>query len=124
MTSHLKRSIKEPIREGLTTDERWSSRINGLIWCWERGRQKREEDIELAEAAERGELIVLAWEGGLEKPLKMKTKVGTLNYLATWQGLRGEDLHLSLVEDRSITCSRFDQEVVFTPNWQRPAAND
>lgn len=124
MNTRLQRSIKEPIREGLTTAERWANREDGLVWCWERGRQKRDEDKQLAEAADRGELVTLAWEGGVQKELKMDEKAGTLQYLATWQGLRGEDLDLSLVDDVSLTCSRFNQIVVFTPNWERPTADD
>ena len=89
-----------------------------VLGAW---RQKQLQDQILAQAAKQGELVPLAWEGGIEKKLVMEEKAGTLHYLATWQGLRGEDLDLSLEHDRSITCSRTGQVVVFTPNWQRSA---
>ena len=41
MTTRLRRSIDEPIREGLTWNELWKGPDEGLIWCWERGRQYR-----------------------------------------------------------------------------------
>jgi hypothetical protein len=44
----------------------------------------------------------------------MEKKPGTFNYLATWQGLRGEDLDLPLDGERSIRCTRTGQIVVFT----------
>ncbi len=99
------RSIKEPIREGLTWDERWKGADNGLITCWEVGRERAEREPELAEKAKSGELPVLAWKGGVEKKLKTK-KYGTLNYLAEWQGLRGEDLNLDPSKEVELVCSR------------------
>jgi hypothetical protein len=113
MTTRLHRSVHQPIREGLSWDERWMGPDKGLIWCWERGRQKRVEEPELAAQADKGELVVLAWKGGVDKKLKMERKPGTLQYLATWQGLRGEDLELAL-EDESIVCTKTGQTVVFS----------
>ena len=113
MTTRLRRSVHQPIREGLSWDERWMGPDKGLIWCWERGRQKRVEEPELAAQADKGELVVLAWKGGVDKKLKMERKPGTLQYLATWQGLRGEDLELAL-EDESIVCTKTGQTVVFS----------
>ena len=113
MTTRLRRSVNQPIREGLSWNERWMGPDNGLIWCWERGRQKRVEEPELAAQADKGELVVLAWKGGVDKKLKMDRKPGTLQYLATWQGLRGEDLELAL-EDESVVCTKTGQTVVFS----------
>ena len=113
MTTRLHRSVHEPIREGLSWNERWMGPDKGLIWCWERGRQKRVEEPELAAQADKGELVVLAWKGGVDKKLKMERKPGTLQYLATWQGLRGKDLELAL-EDISIVCTKTGQTVVFS----------
>ncbi len=113
MTTRLHRSVHQPIREGLSWDERWMGPDKGLIWCWERGRQKRVEEPEFAAQADKGELVVLAWKGGVDKKLKMERKPGTLQYLATWQGLRGEDLELTL-EDVSIVCTKTGQTVVFS----------
>lgn len=114
MPTRLRRSVDQPIREGLTWNEKWDGPDKGLIWCWERGRQKREEEPDLAARAEKGELVVLAWKGGVEEKLKIEEKPGTLNYLATWQGLRGEDLEIVLEEDRMIVCSNTGQAVVFS----------
>ena len=57
---------------------------------------------------------MLSWKGGVEGKLKIETKPGTLSYLATWQGLRGEDLDITLEEERRIVCARFGQAVLFS----------
>ena len=98
MDAHLRRSIHEPIRENLNRSELWDGEDGGLIWCWELGRQKRLQDPDLAARAEKGELVVLAWKGGVQKKGKVDKKAGTLYYLATWQGLRGENLDIALEE--------------------------
>jgi hypothetical protein len=69
MTMPLIRSIHEPIRDDLTWDERWKGPDQGFIWCWERGRQKRFEEPDLAARAEMGELILLDWRGGVESAM-------------------------------------------------------
>ncbi|TWT41465.1 hypothetical protein KOR42_48180 [Thalassoglobus neptunius] len=109
----LFREITTPIREGMSTQDLWSGPDHGLIYCWERGRQKRDEDPKLAALAEAGELVVLAWRGGVETAQKGE-KFGWLNYLATWQGLRGDDLEILLDDDKVIKCGRTGQEVTFT----------
>jgi hypothetical protein len=114
MAERLQCSIVEPIREDLSWDEMWRGPDNGLIYCWERGRQARLERPEDAMRAEGGELVGLAWKGGVRKKLKMERARGTLNYLATWQGLRGEDLDIDLKGERVIVCSKFKQAVVFS----------
>ena len=118
MTARLRRSIDEPIREGLSWNERWLGPDKGLIWCWERGRQYRIEDPNLTARAEDGELPVGNWRGGVKEPLKdqKKPKPGTLQYLATWQGMRGEDLDLELRGERTIVCAKTGQGVVFSAN--------
>jgi len=114
MATHLHRSIDRPIRAALSWDELWVGPDLGLICCWERGRQKRIEEPELAARAEQGELIILAWKGGVEEKLKIERKPGTLKYLATWQGLRGEDLDITLDDERVIVCSKTGQAVAFS----------
>lgn len=124
--SMLQRSITEPIRTGMTTDELWATTESGLILCWERGRAKRTMEPSLAEQAERGELPVLVWVGGVEKKLKaMEEKPAPLYYLATWQGLRGEDLSIALDGEYRHTCTRTGQVVVFSVDWrsEQDAAN-
>jgi hypothetical protein len=135
---HLRRSIQEQIRPFTSWDDRWRAADGGLIWCWERGRQKREEYPEVAAAAQRGELPVSAsrsdyytlepipgWRGGVEKALLGKrrpdgtrepvVKSGTLNYLAEWQGLRGQDLDIDTEAEVLMTCTRTGQAVLFSP---------
>ncbi len=101
MDSSLNRAVEIPIRCGLSTDELWSGPDRGLIWCWERGRQKRVEDPMLATQASNGELIRLVW------------KRGTFQYLATWQGIRGENLDLALDSERTIVCAVSGKSFVF-----------
>lgn len=112
--ARLKRSIDEPIREGLSWTDLWQGPDDGLIWCWERGRQERLERPDDAARAGRGELIGLDWKGGVRKKVKADTMPGTLRYLATWQGIRGEDLDIDLESECTIVCSRFGQTVVFS----------
>jgi hypothetical protein len=112
--ARLYRSIKEPIRVGLSWEQMWRGPDNGLIWCWERGRQYRDEYPERTASAERGELVPDAWKGGVEKKLKIEVKQGTLRYLATWQGMRGEDLDIDLDSERVIVCSRTGQAVAYS----------
>ena len=114
MATHLRRSVDQPIRKGLSWSERWEGPDKGLIFCWERGRQKRVEEPELAARADKGELVMLAWKGGVQKRLKIERKPGTLQYLATWQGLRGEDLDLALEGERVVVCTRTGQAVAFS----------
>jgi hypothetical protein len=114
MAARLYRSIDAPIREGLSWDETWNGPDDGLIFCWERGRQERLERPGDAARADKGELVGLDWKGGVKKKLKVETMPGTLRYLATWQGIRGEDLDLDLEGERIIVCSRTGQAVVFS----------
>ena len=114
MAARLRRSANQPIRQDLSWSETWEGPDKGLIWCWERGRQKRVEEPELAERADKGELVMLAWEGGVQKKLKVEMKAGTLKYLATWQGLRGEDLDIALEDKRVLVCTKTEQAVVFS----------
>lgn len=51
MSQRIRGSISEPIREGLSWDERWKGPDNGLIACWEVGWHQGERDPELRERA-------------------------------------------------------------------------
>ena len=121
MSKQIFRSHDEPIRQDLTWDEKWKAADSGLIVCWEIGRQLSMSDPRLAERAKKGELPVSAWKGGVEKKLKAKTKYGSLNYLAEWQGLRGEDLNIDIDKEVAIVCSRTGQSVIFTPDQSKYA---
>ncbi len=115
MTSYFYRSIEEPIRKNLSWEELWKSFDNGLIACWERGREKALGNSELSQSCKNGELPVLVWKGGVDKKIKGK-KYGSLFYLATWQGLRGENLNINHHQDTSITCTKTKVEIIFTSN--------
>lgn len=62
---------------------------------------------------------ILSWKGGVAKTIKTKTKVGAMNYLAAWQGLRGEDLNIDPDIEVSMTCSRTGVPVLFTNQIQK-----
>jgi hypothetical protein len=108
------RSIAEPIRECANWYQRWKSEDNGLIACWERGREKQIEDPSLAAQAANGQLVVLPWKGGVAKATKKGQMFGTLYYLAMWQGLRDEDLNIDTTKEIVLNCTATGMNVVFT----------
>jgi hypothetical protein len=110
----IHRSISQPLRTNATWEELWSGGDQGLIACWERGREKSLEDTALALQASKGQLVVLPWKGGVEKAIKMKQKYGTLRYFAMFQGLRNEDLDVDLTQEIVRICSVTNMTVVFT----------
>lgn len=114
MSNHIFRSRHEPIREGLSWDDKWRSQDKGLIKCWEVGRDNAKQKSDLVKSAKNGELPILPWKGGVDKAIKKKEKYGTLNYLAMWQGLRGDDLDITIGEEDKITCSRTGVTVIYT----------
>ena len=101
----ISRSITEPIRQNLSWEKQWKDCDQGLIACWERGREKSNEDPALAAQARDGRLVVLPWKGGAKKATKKQKQHGTLNYLAMWQGLRGDDLNIPLAPTTDILAS-------------------
>ena len=119
MNQRIYRSYKEPIRENPSWDERWRGPDKGLITCWEVGRGRSKKEPELAEQAINGELPVLGWKGGIEKKIKKKEKIGTLFYLAQWQGLRGDDLDIDLSQESELICSRTGMKVIFTGDVEK-----
>ena len=114
MSKRIYRSYGQPKREGLSWQELWQVDDKGLILCWEIGRDMRQRETKLAQRAENGELPVLVWKGGVEKKTKIGEKYGTLNYLAQWQGLRGEDLNINLSEETVLICSKTGMKVIYT----------
>lgn len=108
------RSTSEPTRANATWEKRWNDVDQGLIACWERGREKGREDPALAAQARDGQLVVLPWKGGVERAIKKKQKFGTLYYLAMWQGLRGEDLNIDAAAEAVLTCTATGMAVIFT----------
>ncbi len=93
------RSITEPERKNLTWSETWLNEDKGLIKNYEVGKSLAIKEPELADKARRGELPILYYKGGVEKKLKKKEKIGALNYIAMWQGLRGEDLNIDTTNE-------------------------
>lgn len=110
---HIRRNFTEPHRGDLPWAERWEGADGGLIACWERGREKRKEDPELALRASAGELVVLPWRGGVEKAIKGE-KYGTLNYLAMYQGIRGESLDIDTSVEVVRQCAKTRVVVTYT----------
>jgi hypothetical protein len=103
-----------PRREGLSWHERWDAEDRGVIAAWEVGRELRERGSPLAALAERDELPVLPWKGGVARRIKKTRKYGTLLYLAEWQGLRGDDLAIDLDNEVELTCSKTNMTVIYT----------
>lgn len=118
----IARSISDEIRRDLTWDDLWHGPDGGLIKCWENGRAIRASTIPehkaLANAAENGELPILDWIGGVSRTLKSK-KYGSLQYLATLQGLKGQDLQIDLAKEVTVTCALTKTEVIFTGDKRR-----
>ena len=115
------RSINEPIREDLSWNERWRGDDKGLIKCWETGRKLRNIGSDLVEKAERGELPVLGWKGGVERKIIKGEKYGTLNYLAEWQGLRGEDLNIDPTKEIELVCTKTGMRIIYTSDQKKYA---
>lgn len=126
MSSSLRRSCEEPIRRGLSRTEEWDGPDCGLIYCWERGRQMRFQESDLAVRAEQGELVPLPWKGGTHNLDEVKEdgakqkRFGSLRYLAMWQGLRGNDLEIAIEAETVIVCSRAKRAVIFRANIPVP----
>lgn len=112
----VRRSINTPIRQGLDWSTTWQAPDNGLIKCWEVGRLTAVQKPELAEAALDDELPVTCWKGGVSRTLKKLEKYGSLQYLAHWQGLRGEDLEVDQDAEVTHTCSKTGMRITFTPD--------
>ena len=110
------RSFSTPKRVNPSYSERWNGSDKGLITCWEVGRTKRETDLILVKKAENNELPILGWTGGVAKKLVNPNKFGSLNYLAQWQGIRGQDLNIILTEEVVLECALTGMKVTFTPD--------
>lgn len=109
----------KPKRENLTWDETWLQQDKGLIKNYEVARERAIKEPELADKAKRGELPSLGYKGGSDKQLKQKHKFGSLNYLAQWQALRGEDLNINIKNEIVKVCSKTGLEVTFTKDLEK-----
>ncbi len=122
MAQRIRRSREKPVRKGASWDERWRGEDGGLITCWEVGRELATKEPDLAKRARNGELPILGWKGGVERKLTIR-KYGTLNYLAQWQGIRGDDLDIDRDREYELTCTRTGMVVTFTADsskWSTP----
>lgn len=86
----------------------------GLINAWLAGLAIGRDTPEVAAKALAGELPILPFRGGIEEAIKAKNKVGSLLYLAMWQGLRGEDLAVDTESEPNMTCTRTGVTVRYT----------
>lgn len=111
-------SFSTPDREHLTWDQVWLGPDKGIIKNYEVARKLIKENPELSERAKNGELPSLGYKGGTDVQLKTKSKYGALNYLAQWQALREEDLHIDLDKEVTLICSKTGLEVTFTPDLE------
>lgn len=116
--TRIVQAIAAPLPVQVTWSERWEGSDRGLICSWLRGIEKAGQLPELRDAALRGELPSLAWKGGSNKALKAPKRIGSLQYLAMWQGLRGDDLDIDPEVTVSLICSRFSTLVTFTGDIQ------
>lgn len=114
MTSRIQQYISIAIRPPLSWSHTWQGDDNGLIKCWEVGRELATKRPDLEHACRNDELPVLGWKGGVSRSLKKSEKFGSLSYLAQWQGLRGENLDIDFAQDVVKTCSRTRMVVTFT----------
>ena len=119
MSHIVRRSTAEPSRSGLSWLEVWRGEDRALIQCWENGRALSLTQPDLAQAARRGELPPLIWKGGITGNPKMKKRYGSLQYLATWQGLRGAELAIDVEREITVPCARTGVMVIFTPDLAR-----
>ncbi|WP_338490415.1 hypothetical protein VRB78_08715 [Pseudomonas trivialis] len=115
MPARIHQTIRTELRPALSWSETWEGEDKGLIKCWEVGRELAAKHLDLAEACLANELPALGWKGGVSRSLKKREKFGSLNYLAQWQGIRGEDLDIDPTADIVKTCSRTHMIVTFTP---------
>lgn len=98
-------------------DQRVNGPDSGVINAWRAGVAMRGAPVQAL--AEAGELPVLPFRGGVERPLKIKQKIGALHYLAMWQGLRGEDLELDTEDEPVLVCARHGVKVLFTLDYEK-----
>lgn len=110
----VRASITNPPTASTDFHERCHGPDGGLVNSWLCGVRQGLEDPSIAIKAKAGELPVLIWKGGIAKAIKSKCKIGSLQYLAAWQGLRGDDLNIDLGVEVKMICTRFSVPVLFT----------
>lgn len=112
------KSVSEPIYENPDYKDRIEGYDKGLINAWNVGRKLALSNPGLVIQARNGELPVLGVKGGVERKIN-KDKIGSLWYLAQWQGLRGEDLDVDITAEVQMICSRTGVKVTYTFDTKR-----
>lgn len=112
--THWQASASNPPPVEQDYDIRMNGPDGGIVNAWLAGLSMRSRLPKLATAAEAGELPVLPYRGGVERALKTKSRVGSLLYVAMWQGLRGNDLDVDTSVEPVLTCARHGVTVRFT----------
>lgn len=103
---------------------RVEGRDKGIINAWLAGIDMARQRPELRTQALSDALPVLPYRGGVEKKLKVKQKIGSLLYLAMWQGLRGDDLDIDMDSEPVRVCSRHGVRVIFTLDYGKLMNSD
>ncbi|MBI6783503.1 hypothetical protein YA0050_22870 [Pseudomonas syringae] len=114
MMTRIFRENDTPPRVGLTHAQIWDAEDEGIIQCWENGRELAAISQNLAKKCLENELPILAWKGGVSSKMKLRKKFGSFKYLAQWQGLRGEDLNIDRAKKYQLVCSLTKIVVTFT----------
>lgn len=109
----IRQSIDNKPVLGDRWEERWQGADQGLVCSWLRGVEKAVQEPALGQAARLGEFPSLAWKGG-GPAIKAGKRLGSLHYLATWQGLRGDDLDIDTDAGAVMTCALTGMVVTFT----------
>lgn len=107
------RSVSEKIYEEPSYEVRIEGIDKGLINAWNVGRRLALSNPALVIQARNGELPVLGVKGGVKRKIN-KDKIGSLWYLAQWQGLRGEDLDIDINSEVAMVCTRTGVKVLYT----------
>ena len=118
----INRSITEPIRINMSTNQLWKSYDKGIILSWENGRRMALSNPKLVQDVLDGVLPSLGWKGGINMTLKdgnessplYKYKLGSYHYLAQIQGLRNDNLSIDYSSRLSLVCSRTHITIEFT----------
>lgn len=113
-------SINTPIIFENDYDVRINGADRGVINAWMVGRDLARRDLGLVDRVRAGELPPLVFKGGVEKKVK-GSKVGSLWYLAEWQGLRGDGLDIDVDDDIEMVCARTGVKVLFTLDFDKLA---
>lgn len=123
----VRHSAANPPPEARRYEDRMDGPDKGIINAWLAGLAKRREALTAGQSdalswvrkAEADELPVLPYRGGLDAAIKRQDKIGSLLYLAMWQGLRGNDLLIDMATEPVLVCSRTGVPVLFTLNIEK-----